>query len=225
MSKRTPKEITDHLEVVAINHQASFADMPKMVDACKKYDFKICYGLKCFYPYLIEQLKGYKTMVGGSMVLFGTGVDPTEVKIFSGKYNMNLGVDEIDMNMNLGWLRSGMDDLVLKELEEIRKVITVPLKVIIESPTLTEDELKRACQLVAAAKMDYVKTGTGFFGPATIPMVEKMLKYVEGTNCKVKCSGGVKGAAMVEELLDMGVERIGMGYQKAIDVMHELGCE
>lgn len=59
----------------------------------------------------------------------------------------------------------GMDDLVLKELEEIRKVITVPLKVIIESPTLTEDELKRACQLVAAAKMDYVKTGTGFFGP------------------------------------------------------------
>ena len=48
------------------------------------------------------------------MVLFGTGVDPTEVKIFSGKYNMNLGVDEIDMNMNLGWLRSGMDDLVLK---------------------------------------------------------------------------------------------------------------
>ncbi len=215
------REIADHLEVVAISHRHSFADMPKLVDACKKYDFKIAYGLKCFYPYLIEQLKGAKTMVGGSMVLFGTGVDPTEVKIFSGKYNMALGVDEIDMNMNLGWLRSGMDDLVLKELQEIRKVITIPLKVIIEAPTLKEDELKRACELVAESGADYVKTGTGFFGPATLDMVEKMVKYVDG-KCKVKCSGGVKGLKMVEQILDIGAARIGMSYEAAIDLMKEL---
>jgi len=217
------REIADHLEVVAISHKHNFSDMPKMAEACKKYDFKIAYGLKCFYPYLIEQLKDAKTMVGGSMVLFGTGVDPTEVKIFSGKHAVALGVDEIDMNMNLAWLRSGMDDLVLEELREIRREISIPLKVIIEAPTLKEDELKRACQLVAESGADYVKTGTGFFGPATLDMVEKMVKYVDG-KCKVKCSGGVQGLAMVQEILDIGAERIGMSYEKALALMAEMGA-
>ena len=218
------EQIADHLEVVSINHTANFETTKALVEACKKYNFKIAYGLKCFYPYIIEQLKGHKTMAGGSMVLFATGVDPLEVKLASAKYNMALGIDEMDMNMNLGWLRSGMDDLVLDELKAIRKEVNIPLKVIIECATLTPDELKRATQIVAASGADYVKTATGFYGNPTMEMVETMLKNVEGTNCKVKCSGGVKGAAMVKELLDMGVERIGMGFEKGIAVMKELGA-
>lgn len=120
------------------------------------------------------------------------------------------GADEIDMVVNIGYVKSGLWQDVEAELA-MAKVIAadVCLKVILETCYLTDEEIIKLCEIIKNEEIDYVKTSTGFgTAGATIHHVN-LMKSIVGDNVKIKASGGIRDAATAQQYIDAGVSRIG----------------
>ncbi len=148
---------------------------------------------------------------------FPLGSMSTEAKVFEASEGIKNGADEIDMVINVGWLKSGKSEWVKQEISKIKQAIgNKVLKVIIETCYLTQEEKRKACELAVEAKADYVKTSTGFgTGGATFEDV-KLMKEVVGDKAKIKASGGVKDRATALKYISLGVSRIGTSSGIAI---------
>lgn len=156
-----------------------------------------------------EKLSGSNVLVC-TVVGFPLGAVTKEVKAFETECAIKDGADEIDMVINIGALKDGLDDLVL---EDIKAVVEAAqgrtVKVIIETCLLTDEEKVRACELSVKAKAHFVKTSTGFStGGATVSDVALMRKTV-GTNAFVKASGGVRDYDGAMAVINAGADRIG----------------
>ncbi|WP_049937372.1 deoxyribose-phosphate aldolase [Haloplanus natans] len=114
------------------------------------------------------------------------------------------GADELDVVVNVGRVRAGETDAVTDELGELVATVPVPVKVIVEAPLLTETEMRRAAEAAVEADADYLKTGTGFAGPATVEDVALLAEYLP-----VKASGGIETYETAKAMLDAGADRIG----------------
>lgn len=145
-----------------------------------------------------------------AVVGFPLGAGSTRIKVFEAKDCVENGADEIDMVINLGWLKSGETDRVLHEIQAVKKAIgKIVLKVIIETAHLNAEEKKKACELAVQAGADFVKTSTGFApGGATLADV-RLMKEVVGDRARIKASGGIKDRATALQYIELGVSRIG----------------
>lgn len=157
-----------------------------------------------------------RTLLAGSpvkvcaVVGFPLGAMAPAAKVYEAKQAVADGADEIDMVINVGWLKDGKADAVREEIRAIKQAIgTRVLKVIIETCYLSDAEKILACTLSVEAGADYVKTSTGFgTGGATVEDVRLMLDTVKG-KALVKASGGVRDAEAATRYVDMGVMRLG----------------
>lgn len=120
------------------------------------------------------------------------------------------GADEIDMVINLGWVKDGRYDLVGQEIRTLKEICGEKiLKVIIETCLLTEDEKIRMCQVVTESGADYIKTSTGFStGGATFEDIKLFSEHV-GEQVKIKAAGGISSLQDAEEFLKLGASRLG----------------
>lgn len=145
-----------------------------------------------------------------TVVGFPLGAMETASKAFEAEKAVENGADEVDMVINVGFLRSGMTDAVLEDIKEVRKAtVGKILKVIIETCLLTDDEKKIACQLSVEAGADFVKTSTGFStGGATVHDVALMRAAV-GPDMGVKASGGIRDYETAKAMIEAGATRIG----------------
>ena len=145
-----------------------------------------------------------------AVVGFPLGAMAPAAKVFEAKQAVADGADEIDMVINVGWLKDGKADAVRDEIRALKEAIGARvLKVIIETCYLDDAEKKLACTLAVDAGADYVKTSTGFgTGGATVEDVRLMLDTVQG-KALVKASGGVRDAAAAAQYVAMGVMRLG----------------
>lgn len=214
-------DIAHRMDAVAISPEHNFRDMQELVTVAKKYDLHLVYGLNCFYPYLLENLKGSNTIVGGGIASASTGYESSEQKYFLAELYQSMGCGEMDLYINIPFIRSGMEDRALQELQKLRNIIKCTMKVIIEAPALSDDQIRTAGDVVVRSGADFIKTGTGFLGPTTLEIVQKVKEAV-GNKIQIKAAGGITGYPMVKAMLDMGVTRIGMGYKKVIKMMEEL---
>lgn len=218
------RQIADRMDIVAYGPTMTKHDMDLMIDACKKYDIYACFGMFSFIPYIKEQLKGTRTKIVGTAGGMIGGSDDIECQVFTAKRMQELGCQEIEVVINLPYIKSGMYDEALYNLKRVREVVDGTFKVLIEAPVLTKEEMKIACELVCESGADYVKTGIGQLGPATLEMVTDMVGFVNG-RCKVKAAGGIPGEVTCKAMMDIGVERFGMGYNKAVKMFERLGEE
>ena len=155
-----------------------------------------------------------------SVIGFPLGAMSTDAKVAEATLAVRDGADEIDMVINVGWLKAGEAndiDAVREEIRAIKKAIGERvLKVILETCYLNDAEKVLACELAVAAGADFVKTSTGFgSGGATFEDVQLMLTTVAG-KAKVKASGGVRDQATAQKYIDMGVMRLGTSNGIAI---------
>jgi deoxyribose-phosphate aldolase len=122
------------------------------------------------------------------------------------------GADELDVVLNVGRLKAGETDAVTRELSMVVDAVSLPVKVIVESPLLDTEDLEQACACAVEADAEMVKTATGFSdGGATIDAVEAMAQYLP-----VKASGGIGSYEEAMAMLDAGAERIGASSGVAI---------
>ncbi|MDD3168752.1 MAG: deoxyribose-phosphate aldolase [Eubacteriales bacterium] len=159
---------------------------------------------------------------------FPFGASSTESKVkqieILGRYDT---VKEIDVVANFGWIRSGLYDKVTEDIKacaEMAHRYGRKLKVIFETDALNEEQVRKACRCAVKAGADFVKTSTGFLtgfeaNGATPEIIKVMMDEVDG-RCSVKGSGCIRTREHFLQLIDMGIDRMGVGY-KSVPVVLE----
>lgn len=197
-----------------IDHTVLKADTPletikRICDEAMEYGFaSVCIN-PCHVAYCADYLKDSDVNVC-TVIGFPLGANTSAVKAFETKDAIANGADEIDMVMNIGALKDKNYDLVRDDVKAVVEAANGKLvKVILETCLLTEDEIKKACELCVEAKADYVKTSTGFSTRgATIEDVRIMKEAVHG-KAKVKAAGGVRTPEDMVKIVAAGADRIG----------------
>ena len=150
---------------------------------------------------------------------FPSGAHTTAAKAVEAAESVRLGADEIDMVVNLGWVKEGRFADVTAEVAAVRGAVPGPrvLKVIIEAAALSDDEIVAACEAAVSAGADFVKTSTGFHpaGGASLAAVRLMAATVAG-RAEVKASGGIRNLAAAQAMIDAGATRLGLSATAAI---------
>ncbi|MFT0716607.1 deoxyribose-phosphate aldolase [Flagellimonas lutimaris] len=201
--------LADFIDHTNLKPTATVAEIQKLCKETKTYGFYAVCVNGCHVSIAKETLRNTPVKVA-AVVGFPLGAMSTKSKVFEAKDCIENGADEIDMVINIGWLKSEMYDAVREEINTIKQAIGDKiLKVIIETCYLTDSEKEIACTLAVEAHADFVKTSTGFgTGGATVEDV-KLMKRIVGENAKIKASGGVKNKEMALQYIDLGVSRIG----------------
>lgn len=197
-----------------IDHTVLKADTPletvkRICDEAMEYGFaSVCIN-PCHVAYCADYLKDSDVNVC-TVIGFPLGANTSAVKAFETKDAIANGADEIDMVMNIGALKDKNYDLVRDDVKAVVEAANGTLvKVILETCLLTEDEIKKACELCVEAKADYVKTSTGFSTRgATIEDVRIMKEAVHG-KAKVKAASGVRTPEDMVKIVAAGADRIG----------------
>ena len=202
------KNILSKCDHTLLGQASTWADIKKICDEGMQYGT----ASVCIPPSFVAQAKAYAgdklpicTVIG-----FPNGYNTTAVKVFETKDAIANGADEIDMVINIGMLRQGLDAEVCDEIRQIKAACGDKiLKVIIETCLLTEDEKLRMCKIVTEAGADFIKTSTGFSkAGATLEDVRLMRENV-GKEVQVKAAGGISGLEDAQNFLDLGASRLG----------------
>ena len=166
----------------------------------------------CIPASYVRQAKEYvqERMAVCTVIGFPNGYDTTASKVFQTKDALENGADEIDMVVNLGWVKDGRLDRVLDEIRAVKAACgSHILKVIIETCLLTREEKIRLCEIVTQSGADFIKTSTGFStGGATFGDVELFREHI-GPGVRIKAAGGISTLADAERFLSLGASRLG----------------
>lgn len=172
-------------------------------------------------------VKAAKKTVGDRMQVctvigFPNGYSTTAVKVFETQDAVQNGADEIDMVINIGWVKDERYDLVTEEIRQVKAACGGRiLKVIVETCLLTQEEKIRMCDVVTQSGADFIKTSTGFStGGATFDDIALFAKHV-GPHVKIKASGGIKTLDDAEHFLALGASRL--GTSRIIQILKEQG--
>ena len=187
---------------------ATWAEIRALCDDGMKYKT----ASVCIPAAYVKQAKDY---VGGRLPIctvigFPNGYATTAAKCFMASDAVDNGADEIDMVINIGWVKDGLYDQVRDEIAAVKAACKGRLlKVIIETCLLTDDEKIAMCKAVTDAGADYIKTSTGFSkAGATFHDVELFARHI-GPNVKIKAAGGISSLEDAEKFIALGASRLG----------------
>ncbi|MGO2358576.1 deoxyribose-phosphate aldolase [Mesonia sp.] len=196
----------DHTQLKAI---ATPKDIIKLCDEAKEYDFFAVCVNTCHVKLAANELKDCDVKVA-AVVGFPLGANSSQVKIYEAHSGIKEGASEIDMVLNVGWLKAKRYALVEEEIAVIKKTIGEhTLKVILETCYLSDEEVRTACQIAQRAGADFVKTSTGFGTAGATAHHIKIMHEEVGDTLKIKASGGIKDTQTAIKYINMGVSRIG----------------
>lgn len=201
-------EILGHVDHTLLLQPSTWEEIRQICDDAVKYQT----ASVCIPPCYVKQAHEYMgdQMAVCTVIGFPNGNMTTAVKEFETKDAISNGAAEIDMVINIGWVKDKKYDLVEEEIRTLKAVCGEKiLKVIIETCLLTDEEKIKMCQVVTSAGADYIKTSTGFStGGATFADVELFAKHV-GPDVKIKAAGGISSMADAEKFIALGADRLG----------------
>ncbi len=201
-------EILAHVDHTLLAQTATWDEIRQICDDGITYHT----ASVCIPPSYVKQASDYvngKTAVC-TVIGFPNGYMTTAAKEFETKDAITNGADEIDMVINIGWLKDRKYDLIEKEIRTLKAACGVKiLKVIIETCLLTDEEKAKMCRIVTEAGADYIKTSTGFSsGGATLEDIKLFAENV-GPDVKIKAAGGIASLEDAEKFLALGADRLG----------------
>lgn len=202
------KEILKHVDHTLLLQPSTWEEIKQICDDAVKYQT----ASVCIPPSYVKQASEY---VQGKMAIctvigFPNGYMTTKTKEFETKDAIANGASEIDMVINIGWMKDKKYDLIEEEIRTLKAACGEKiLKVIIETCLLTEEEKIKMCEIVTSAGADYIKTSTGFStSGATFDDVKLFAEHV-GEKVKIKAAGGISSLEDAEEFLSLGADRLG----------------
>ena len=191
-----------------LKQDATFEQIKGICDDAIKYNT----ASVCIPPSFVKAASDY---VGGKVKIctvigFPNGYNTTDVKCFEAADAVKNGADEIDMVINIGWVKEKKYSLILDEINKVKASCDGKLlKVIIETCLLTDEEKKEMCRIVSDSRADYIKTSTGFSkGGATKEDIKLFAEYVYN-NTKIKAAGGIQSIKDAEDFINLGADRLG----------------
>ena len=202
------KEILSKVDHTLLAQAATWADIQALCDDGMKYHT----ASVCIPASYVRQAKDY---VGDKLPIctvigFPNGYSTTKVKCFEAFDAVQNGADEIDMVINIGWVKDQRWDDLLEEIKAVKQhCMGKLLKVIIETCLLTNEEKVKMCQIVSESGAEYIKTSTGFStSGATFRDVELFAQHVTN-GVKIKAAGGISSIADAEKFIALGASRLG----------------
>lgn len=201
-------EVLKHVDHTLLTQGATWEEIKQICDDAVEFQT----ASVCIPPSYVKQASEYLgdripvcTVIG-----FPNGYMTTAVKEFETKDAIANGAKEIDMVINIGWLKDQKYELLEEEIRTLKAACGDKiLKVIIETCLLTEEEKIKMCEIVTKAGADYIKTSTGFSkAGATFADIELFAKHI-GPNVKMKAAGGISSMADAERFLELGADRLG----------------
>lgn len=202
------KEILSKVDHTLLATTATWDEIRAIIDDGIKYETaSVC--IPASYVKEAAEYAGGKVAIC-TVIGFPNGYDTTAAKVFMAKDAVENGADEVDMVVNLGWVKDGKYDLQLDEIKRIKEACGDKiLKVIIECCKLTEEEKIELCRVVSESGAEYIKTSTGFGGGgATREDVALMAKH-SAPHLKIKAAGGIGSIADAEDFIALGASRLG----------------
>ena len=202
------KEILSKVDHTLLAQGATWEDIRGICDD------GLAYGTAsvCIPPSYVARAREYlgDRLAVCTVIGFPNGYATTAVKCFETEDAVKNGADEIDMVINIGWVKDKRWDDVLEEIKTIKASCKGRiLKVIVEACLLTQEEKIKMCQLVSESGADYIKTSTGFStGGATKEDVALFAQHI-GPGVKIKAAGGIATLQDAQDFLDLGADRLG----------------
>ncbi|MDR2478174.1 MAG: deoxyribose-phosphate aldolase [Treponema sp.] len=230
-NQMSPKELAAYIDQSVLKPEFTQAEIRKYIQ--EGIDF--CCKTVCINPSSIDIAKALcgGTQTGICVVCdFPFGLSTSQSKLAQAESICKAGgVADLDVVANYGWIKSGLWQNVereIKALSDLCHAYHVILKVILETDALTMDETARATEVVCNTGADYAKTSTGFFTGgnvkgATVEVIKVMQDAARG-RCKIKGSAGIRDQAHFFTLIDMGVDRMGIGYRSTPVVLGVQPC-
>lgn len=202
------KEVLSKVDHTLLAQVATWGDIKQILDDAMKYEVASACIPSAYVKQAAEYVQGKLAIC--TVIGFPNGYSTMATKVFEAGDAVDNGADEVDMVINIGFLKDGRYDEVEEEIRQIHQACKGKLlKVIIETCLLTEEEKIKACELVTKAGAEYIKTSTGFStAGATFEDVKLMREHV-GKDVKVKAAGGISSFADAEKFIELGADRLG----------------
>lgn len=202
------KDILKTVDHTLLTQTATWEEIRGILDDGIKYQTASACIPAAYVKQAAEYVEGRLPIC--TVIGFPNGYSTTAVKVFETKDAIANGAEEIDMVVNIGWVKDGKYQEIEDEIRQIHEACGGKiLKVIIETCLLTEEEKIRMCETVTSAGAEFIKTSTGFStAGATFADVELMRKHV-GKEVKVKAAGGIASLEDAEKFIALGADRLG----------------
>ena len=222
------KEILRHVDHTLLAPTATWEEIRQICDDGIKYGCaSVCipqtYVAHAAHYIAEQQHYGFGQLPVCTVIGFPNGYVPSGIKCMEAESAVADGATEIDMVINIGWVKDQKWDDLLSEIKAVKEACRGKLlKVIIECCFLTDEEKIKMCEIVTASGADYIKTSTGFGGGgATREDVALFAKHV-GPNVKIKAAGGIANLQDAEDFINLGASRLGTSrIVKAVKAMEK----
>ena len=203
----TDIDIANYIDHALLNPMATTPELKQCCHQAIQYGFPTV----CVYPHAVrltaELLYNHHTKVS-TVIGFPTGSNTTKTKLYEAQEAVENGAMELDVVINLSWLKEGKSDEVYQEIASICEQTNQVVKAILETTRLTNTEKRLAAQICMDAGVTFLKTSTGWFGGATVEDV-KLLSQITKGQVQIKASGGIRNLAQALALINAGATRLG----------------
>lgn len=210
------KNLASYIDHTLLAQNATIEMIKKLCDEAKEYNFcSVCVNssyVKDASEFLNDS--GVKVC---SVVGFPLGAMSSKAKAYEAKVAIEDGADEIDMVINVGWVKSNQYDKLKNDIEMLNATCKdVVLKVILETALLDEKEIKEVCKISKDVGVDFVKTSTGFSTRGASLEDIKIMKDIVGKSVEIKASGGIRDYEKAMSMIEAGATRLGVSAGIAI---------
>lgn len=218
-------EFAKLVDATAVQFNMEEQEIRDLLELVNQYRFKAVAVMPEYWPLalrLLEEAGNTESIfVGGAS--FPEGTSSTEDKVKEIKAAIAAGAGELDFCNNVNFIKEGRYDKMLDDLKAVVDASEgIPTKVIIETPKLTMDEIKRASEIVVKSGATFVKSATGHFGATTLEHI-KAISDTVGDSILIKAAGGIRDLKTVEAMCALGVARFGIGIRSIRTILDE--CE
>lgn len=210
-------DLANYIDHSLLKPTATPNEVKQICEEAFRYNFPAV----CVYPSAVPQaaeLLHNKRIQVCTVIGFPTGANTSATKLYEAQEAVENGATELDVVINLGWVKTGESDKIYREIAEICELTGQTVKAILETAVLTDAEKKLAGEICMDAGVAYLKTSTGWFGGATVADV-KLLKEITRGQIGIKASGGIRTYEQALALVQAGATRL--GTSRGIDLIKQ----
>ena len=210
-------DIASYIDYALLNPTATVKELEQCCSQAEQYNFPTV----CVYPSMVgraTELLHRKQPKVCTVIGFPTGATTSAVKLYEASEAVENGAVELDVVINLGWLKAGKSEEIYQEIAQICEQTGQTVKAILETTLLTQTEKRLAAEICLDAGVDFLKTSTGWFGGATREDVHLLHQLTKG-KAGIKASGGIRTLEQALDLINAGATRL--GTSRGIDLVRQ----
>ncbi len=210
------------IDISGVRADVTYGELERIVAAAKHYRFVCVFAMPCFTKRMVEALAGEPDIAVGGAVGFPSGAETSSTKVAITRELVSMGVDELDMVINIGALKSGDLQYVYDDIRAFVDAASGKItKCILEVAHLDNDEIRRGAETAVRAGVGYIKTGTGWANKPTTVEAVRLIRVAIGDAAKIKAAGGIRTLDSILQMVNAGCSRFGIGLNSVIAIMKE----